>query len=632
MGRGRGAGPCARAERSRCVPGSGLPERARHGPLLRRSHRPEIPVAAVRAGLRPRVHRRRHGEHVDDDPDRVLSHGREGVRRLPAGRAPLPRARPSVVRRLPHLPGVGSHLAERILRHVLPGPVVGTLLREGRRAHGARDGPRELSGGSEQELQAADRHDEVPRTVRHVRSTHVREGRERASHDAERTRRRPMVEGDPAVREEVRGPERRDERFQGGDRRGDRTEPRRLLRPVALPRRPPGVRTLLVVGRIGEAGRTADEADARVKDPVPLFKVPASVELAWPDRTQRETIRIEQADQVFRFDAPRRPRAVLFDPDDTLLKKVTFKKARDELLWQLANAVSVWPRIEACRDLGKLAGDAKAIEGLEDALKKDKFWGVRREAAVALGEIGTAAARDALLSGTKDEDSRVRRGVYRALGNFRRDEVAFRALAKAYRDDGWYYPMNAAALALAETRHEQAFETIVKGMDRRSQGEILARGACMAIANLRDTRGFPELEKRTSDEYLEMVRYGAALAFGKLGSFHESRRDEVLGHLSMLVRDPNYRTRLGATLGLGELGYPPAENELQRVSEAEPMSNLRTNARKAIATLREKHAEAAKKVEQQAELDKLKDENKELRSRITAIEARVEAIGKRRKR
>jgi len=292
----------------------------------------------------------------------------------------------------------------------------------------------------------------------------------------------------------------------------------------------------------------------------------------------------------------------------------------------------MWPRIEACRDLGKLVGDAKAIEGLEDALKKDKFWGVRREAAVALGEIGTTAARDALLGGTEDKDSRVRRGVYRALGNFRKDEVAFKVLAKAYREDGWYYPMNAAALALAETRHEQAFETIVEGMDRRSQGEILARGACMAIANLRDERGLLELEKRTSDEYLEMVRYGAASALGKLGSFFESRRDEVLEHLSMLVRDPNYRTRLGATMGLGELGYPKAEDELQRVSEAEPMSNLRTNARKALATLREKHAEAAKKVEQQAELDKLKDENKELRSRITAIEARVEAIGKRRKR
>src|SRR5439155_1183371 len=274
-----------------------------------------------------------------------------------------------------------------------------------------------------------------------------------------------------------------------------------------------------------------------VKDPVPLFKLSASVELAWPDRTQKESIRIEKADQVFRFDAPRRPRAVLFDPDDTILKKVTFKRPRDELLWQLGNVDGVWPRIDACRNLGKFAGDAKAIEGLETALKKDTFWAVRREAAAALGEIGTTAARDALLSGTKDKDSRVRRGVYRALGNFRKDDVAFKALAKGYREDGWYYPMNAAGLALAETRQ-----------------------------------------------------------------------------------------------GQGELGYAKAESELERISEAEPMSNLRTNARKAIATLREKHAEAAKKVEQQAELDKLKDENKELRSRITAIEARFEAIGKRRKR
>src|SRR2546428_136296 len=116
------------------------------------------------------------------------------------------------------------------------------------------------------------------------------------------------------------------------------------------------------------------------------------------------------------------------------------------------------------------------------------------------------------------------------------------------------------------------------------------------------------------------------------GAREGNGRDEVLEHLSTLVRDANYRTRLGATLGLGELGYPKAEDELQRIADAEPMSNLRTNARKAIASLREKHAEAAKKVEQQEELDKLKDENKELRSRITAIEARIDAIGKKRKR
>src|SRR5437879_11192612 len=145
--------------------------------------------------------------------------------------------------------------------------------------------------------------------------------------------------------------------------------------------------------------------------------------------------------------------------------------------------------------------------------------------------------------------------------------------------------MNAAALALAESRHEQAFETIVRGMDRRSQGEILARGACMALANLRDERGFLELEKRTSDEYLEMVRYGATLALGKLGSFHESRRDEVLEHLSMLGRDANYRTRLGANLGPGERGDPKGGDELRRLSADAPMSDPRTNARKTGSTL-----------------------------------------------
>ena len=365
-----------------------------------------------------------------------------------------------------------------------------------------------------------------------------------------------------------------------------------------------------------------------VKDLVPLFKVSTDVELAGIDRARRETIRIEKADQTFRFDASKRPNAVLFDPDDVILKKLTFKKDKDELLWQVAEAKAVWPRIQAARDLGKLMGDAKAVEGLRKSLMGDAFWAVRREAAAALGEIGTTEARDALLAGRKDKDSRVRRSVYRALGKFRKDDVGFKVLVKAWEDDGWYYPMQTAALALADARHDQAFETIVKDMDRSSTGEILARGACMALANLRDARGIPELTKRTRDDRPEMVRYGAAWALGKLGSFHETRRDEVLDHLIGLLRDRNYRTRLGATLGLTELGSIRAVDDLEKISEAEPIGYLRTYARRGIREIRDKHAESAKKVEQQEELDKLKDANKELRAKFTQLEARVDAMGK----
>lgn len=368
-----------------------------------------------------------------------------------------------------------------------------------------------------------------------------------------------------------------------------------------------------------------------VKEPIPLFRVNVDVELATDEKTWRERIRVEKAEQVFHLEAPKRPKMVLFDPDDVLLKKLTFKKEKDELLWQLSHAEGAWGRIEACKGLGSFLADDGVVDALSKALTKDKFWGVRRAAAAALGEIASSTARDALSDGLKDKDSRVRRGVYKALGKFRRDDGAFQALAKGYLEDGWYYPMATSAVALAETRHDKAFETIVKGMDRPSQAEILTRSACMALANLRDERGIDVLKERIAYGRPELTRYGAAWALGKLGAYHEKRRDEVLEHLADLFRDPNYRARMGAALGLRELGYKRAVSELEKVVQGELQSHLRTSIRGAIRGIQEKHAASAKRLEQQEELDKLKDESKDLRARMAALESKVEALGKRRK-
>src|SRR5574340_777149 len=205
--------------------------------------------------------------------------------------------------------------------------------------------------------------------------------------------------------------------------------------------------------------------------------MPVTVEFATDERAWRDTVHIEKAEHTFRIASPKRPKMVLFDPDGALLKKLTFKKEKDELLWQVAHASGVWARIEGCAGLGRFVGDPEAIGALEKVLSKDKFWGVRRAAALALGEVGTEAARDALLRSLKGQDSRVRRGIYRALGKFRKDEAAFKALAEAYLGDGIYAPMASAALAMAETRHDGAFDAIVKGMDRPSQAEVISRSA-----------------------------------------------------------------------------------------------------------------------------------------------------------
>ena len=153
----------------------------------------------------------------------------------------------------------------------------------------------------------------------------------------------------------------------------------------------------------------------------------------------------------------------------------------------------------------------------------------------------------------------------------------------------------------------------------------------MALANLRDEKGIEVLKERTAYGRPELVRFASATALGKLGSFHEKRRDEIVEHLAALLRDTNYRARYGAVMGLEELGYTKGIAELEKTAERELIAHLRVAARLAIKAVREKHAEGAKKVEQQSELDKLKDENKELKSRVAALESRIETIAKRRK-
>ena len=71
--------------------------------VLEEVRRP-LPVPALRAGLRRRLHLRRHGEHQRDDADRHRAARRARRARLRRRRARRARARAPVVRRPPHLP------------------------------------------------------------------------------------------------------------------------------------------------------------------------------------------------------------------------------------------------------------------------------------------------------------------------------------------------------------------------------------------------------------------------------------------------------------------------------------------------------------------------------------------------
>ncbi len=362
---------------------------------------------------------------------------------------------------------------------------------------------------------------------------------------------------------------------------------------------------------------------------VPVFAMPVTLEVASDNRARREIVQLEKVDHTFRFSCRERPRAVLFDPEGALLKRLVFRRGEDELLWVLSHVEGCWPRMEACAELARTGDPAKATTALADLLRTDSRWPVRRAAAVALGDVGTPEARDALLVSRSEKDSRVRAGIYEALGGFRKDRAAFEALKKAYAEDGKYYAMAAAGRALGATRHPDAFETIVAGMDRESHNEVLAAQAAEGLVLLEDERGIDPLIQRTRYGEPEMRRFAMAIGLGRLGRVVGPRRKDVLQCLIGLTRDRNLRTKLGAIEGLGELASPLAVPALERIVEGELLWSFKKRARRALRKIQRAEADRTRARDQQKAMDALEDERHELVQRTSALESRVDGLTRR---
>ncbi len=365
------------------------------------------------------------------------------------------------------------------------------------------------------------------------------------------------------------------------------------------------------------------------KDITPVFRMPVTIEISTKKKQWRETLEVEKVEHTFFIPSPDRPVMVLFDPENWILKKLTFDKQKDELLHQIAHAENIVPRIQACEGLAKIMHDKAVMEALRKSLTSDKFWGVRAAAAKAFGEMTTLESKDILLSeGLKQQDSRVRRAVVDSLGNFRGDEEAFERLSAVYRSDKAYYVVSGAAVALGKLREPKAFEVITKNMDRPSHADVIVRASLDGLSEMRDPKSVQVCMDHTAYGKPEMVRMTAANSLGKLGYYLEDKKDDIREHLVRMLDDLNFRAKLGAVQGLVALGDPAAIPKLAAVDKNDPLGMVRREARKAMKKIQEKHAERAKKADAQNDIDSLKDENRELKSRLAKLESKVEGLSR----
>jgi aminopeptidase N len=109
------------------------------------------------------------------------------------------------------------------------------------------------------------------------------------------------------------------------------------------------------------AGKVVRLKVAQVQDfskGVPVFRVPVSIKLVTPGKTDIRKVWIKEREETFEFPLETKPLLVRFDEDNVLIKEIIFPKERDELLYQLKND-DVIGRMDAAAALLAFQDDPK---------------------------------------------------------------------------------------------------------------------------------------------------------------------------------------------------------------------------------------------------------------------------------
>jgi aminopeptidase N len=291
---------------------------------------------------------------------------------------------------------------------------------------------------------------------------------------------------------------------------------------------------------------------------------------------------------------------------------------------QLSDAPTARGRMLAIPALAKL-DDPPTTEALGRTLAgDDEFWGVRAEAASALGQLRSEEAFAILSAQVKTNHPKVRRAIVGALGCFRTSKALEVLKPLALRDPSYLVEAEAAR-ALGCTRQAAAFDTLLDVIDRRSWADVIRTGAIDGLAQLRDERAIPHVTTRTRYGVSTRGRRAAILALPKLSGDRRTR--EVLEDL-LDSADPY--VRVDVVRALSDLGDVKSRPALHRQLERDLDGRVRRRIREALRDLGGAGKREADRLRD--ELESLRGEHAELKSRLAKIETSMKAGGEKKRK
>ena len=348
---------------------------------------------------------------------------------------------------------------------------------------------------------------------------------------------------------------------------------------------------------------------------------------------QTFTLRFFEAEQTFYLPLTKKPDFISFDPGNHYLKTVTLKYPLTELKAQLKADPDPISRIFAAIALGEMGGVA-AVEALQEALANEPFWGVRLEIVKQLGQIQLNSVEDVLYLGIEDVNPRVRRAAIDSLSQFKTERTYLTFTEYLIKGDPSYYTesailQNLGSLATATFREKQA--EVIKLLQevletRAGWNEVIRSGAIAGLSQFKDNpQALEALLPYIKPGVAQPLRLAAIRSLGAVSTGQQPPELNVIcEHLENLAKEDFFLTQVAVTSALGQMKTPQAISILQSLATQTSDGRVTRMAQEAVSRVQASLGSQKGLDELRQEFDKIKEENKDLKTRLATLEAKLE--------
>ncbi|GFE68381.1 M1 family metallopeptidase [Chroococcus sp. FPU101] len=343
------------------------------------------------------------------------------------------------------------------------------------------------------------------------------------------------------------------------------------------------------------------------------------------------TLRIHEKEQSFYFPLETKPDFISFDVGNNYLKTVTLEYPLPELKAQLKHDRDPVSRIYAAKTIAKKGG-LEAIEALSTALTQDPFWGVRLEVAKQLSSINLDQAVTAVIQGLQDKHPSVRRAVVDGLSQSK-TLLSYNTL-KSFLEQGdpSYYTEAAAARGLGgmvygnlKAKEPEVIELLKNILETRTGwNEVVRSGAIGGLSQLKTSPvAVDVILEYTKLGVPQPLRLAAIRALGAVSVGQTpDKLETILEALESIAQESFFLTQVSVSVALGQMETPKAIAFLQSLSYSTPDGRVKRMTEEAIQRVQKNLGSDKALKGLREEVEQLKQENQDLKSRLTKLEAK----------